>query len=242
MMQCVVSVSWSWRSSWKTFPHQSTLRWPVLNLQKSRAKRLSLLCLLTLLTMTTCRCWLTSSSTTSSLWVEVTSQLKIRSFTGRVCCNNRSAFFWWISSGHQIFVRFPFCLSGPDLCAFVTSWTLCPQNSQCINTLGSYSCVCKPGYYDVSSFVKPSVVHPVCNGKAVLCHVISAARDCLEPGQLAYLRLATILHPLFRHKETLRVSFYSFCCFLAILRVSCCSSKDAANLLRLVGLQHLKTH
>lgn len=64
------------------------------------------------------------------------------------------------------FVRFLFCLSGPDLCALVTSWTLCPLNAQCINTLGSYSCVCKPGYYDVSSFVKPSVVHPVCNGKA----------------------------------------------------------------------------
>lgn len=219
MMQCVVSVSWSWRSSWKTFPHQSTLRWPVLSLQKSRAKRLLVLCLLTLLTMTTCRCWLTSSSTTSSHWVEVTSQLKIRSFTGRVCCNNRSAS--WISSGHQIFVRFPFCLSGPDLCAFVTSWTLCPQNSQCINTLGSYSCVCKPGYYDVSSFVKPSVVHPVCSGKAVLCHVISGfILQFALPWNVFFLLLS----------------------FLAILRISCCSSKDAANLLGLVGLQHLKTH
>lgn len=76
-----------------------------------------------------------------------------------------------------VYVTFPFCLSGPDLCALVTSWTLCPQNSQCINTLGSYSCVCKPGYYDVSSLVKPSVVHPVCNGKAALCPVISGGKE-----------------------------------------------------------------
>ncbi|XP_074554894.1 uncharacterized protein LOC141810930 [Halichoeres trimaculatus] len=46
---------------------------------------------------------------------------------------------------------------GPDLCASSKN-TLCPRNSQCINTLGSYMCVCQHGYYDVSSVIKPAAV------------------------------------------------------------------------------------
>lgn len=57
-------------------------------------------------------------------------------------------------------------LTGPDLCTSATE-TLCPRNSLCINTLGSYSCVCQHGHYDVSSFIKPPVAsHPACNGEA----------------------------------------------------------------------------
>lgn len=54
--------------------------------------------------------------------------------------------------------------SGPDLCAFSIQ-SLCPRNSLCINTPGSYTCVCQQGYYDVSSIIKPVAPHPVCNGK-----------------------------------------------------------------------------
>ncbi|CAK6959968.1 uncharacterized protein LOC122975499 isoform X2 [Scomber scombrus] len=51
---------------------------------------------------------------------------------------------------------------GPDLCAK----TLCPRNSLCINTLGSYTCVCQHGYYDVSSVIEPPVSsHPLCDEK-----------------------------------------------------------------------------
>ncbi|XP_035537038.1 uncharacterized protein LOC118342556 [Morone saxatilis] len=56
---------------------------------------------------------------------------------------------------------------GPDLCAS-SSQTLCPRNSLCINTLGSYTCVCRHGYYNVSSFFEPPVAsHPVCNEKGI---------------------------------------------------------------------------
>lgn len=63
-------------------------------------------------------------------------------------------------------LQFPvvFLFSGPDLCAFSIQ-SLCPRNSQCINTPGPYTCVCQQGYYDVSSFIKPVASHPVCNGK-----------------------------------------------------------------------------
>lgn len=87
MMLCAMPISSSWRSSWKNFPHLLTLKWPVLNQRKNRAKPLLVLCPLTPKTMTSCRCWLKSSSTTSNLWAEVTSELKIRSSTGKVCCN-----------------------------------------------------------------------------------------------------------------------------------------------------------
>lgn len=66
---------------------------------------------------------------------------------------------------HLPFIVFVY-LSGPDLCASAEH-ALCPRNSLCINTLGSYTCVCQHGYYDVSSFIKsPVASHPVCNGEA----------------------------------------------------------------------------
>ncbi|KAM3588284.1 uncharacterized protein V6R79_025369 [Siganus canaliculatus] len=54
---------------------------------------------------------------------------------------------------------------GPDLCA-ASKLTLCPHNSLCVNTLGSYTCLCRHGYYDVSSFLEASS-HPVCNGNGL---------------------------------------------------------------------------
>lgn len=57
------------------------------------------------------------------------------------------------------------CLSGPDLCAS-SRRTPCPLHSLCLNTLGSYTCVCQHGHYDVSSVMKrPAGSRPVCNGK-----------------------------------------------------------------------------
>lgn len=56
------------------------------------------------------------------------------------------------------------CVSGPDMCPPVTP-PLCPGNSLCINTLGSFTCVCKHGYYDVSRVVEPQVPSKlICNG------------------------------------------------------------------------------
>ncbi|XP_040028878.2 uncharacterized protein LOC120817111 isoform X1 [Gasterosteus aculeatus] len=57
--------------------------------------------------------------------------------------------------------------NGPDLCAS-SKRPLCPRNSLCINTLGSYTCVCQHGYYDVTSIMEPPVAsHPVCNEKGL---------------------------------------------------------------------------
>ncbi|KAL6117081.1 uncharacterized protein ACO6RY_14943 [Pungitius sinensis] len=57
--------------------------------------------------------------------------------------------------------------NGPDLCAS-SKRTFCPLNSLCINTLGSYTCVCQHGYYDVSAVMEPPVAsHPVCNEKGL---------------------------------------------------------------------------
>ncbi|XP_077401021.1 uncharacterized protein LOC144035305 [Vanacampus margaritifer] len=62
---------------------------------------------------------------------------------------------------------------GPDLCA-ASAHTLCPQNSQCINTLGSFHCACNSGYYDVSAVLQPPVPsHPLCNEKGIFS-------QCLE--------------------------------------------------------------
>ncbi|XP_028427026.1 uncharacterized protein LOC114550440 isoform X1 [Perca flavescens] len=61
---------------------------------------------------------------------------------------------------------------GPDLCAS-SKQTLCPLNSLCINTLGSYACLCQHGYYDVSSVVDPPVAsHPICNEKGLFSHCL----------------------------------------------------------------------
>ncbi|XP_042259731.1 uncharacterized protein LOC121891067 isoform X1 [Thunnus maccoyii] len=70
---------------------------------------------------------------------------------------------------------------GPDLCASSTQ-TLCPRNSLCVNTLGSYTCVCQHGYYDVSSVIEPPVSsHPVCNEKGLF----SQCLDKLMTGGIA---------------------------------------------------------
>ncbi|XP_061570886.1 pancreatic secretory granule membrane major glycoprotein GP2-like [Cololabis saira] len=50
----------------------------------------------------------------------------------------------------------------PDPCVG-SKQPLCPHNSRCINTLGGYSCVCRQGYYDVSSVLAPPTAsRPVC--------------------------------------------------------------------------------
>ncbi|XP_021180623.2 uncharacterized protein LOC105937844 [Fundulus heteroclitus] len=55
---------------------------------------------------------------------------------------------------------------GPKLCA--SKQPVCPPNSLCINMLDSYSCICKGGYYDVSSFIDlPAASHPVCKDKGL---------------------------------------------------------------------------
>ncbi|XP_031732724.1 uncharacterized protein LOC116399603 [Anarrhichthys ocellatus] len=70
---------------------------------------------------------------------------------------------------------------GPDLCAS-SRRTLCPRNSLCINTLGSYTCVCQHGYYDVSSFIEPPAAsYPVCNEKGLF----SQCLDRMVTGGIA---------------------------------------------------------
>uniref|UniRef100_A0A8C7X6I2 Uncharacterized protein n=1 Tax=Oryzias sinensis TaxID=183150 RepID=A0A8C7X6I2_9TELE len=50
----------------------------------------------------------------------------------------------------------------PDLCAS-SEHHFCPPHSLCINTLGSFSCVCRQGYHDVSSVTLPAAaLRPVC--------------------------------------------------------------------------------
>ncbi|XP_068443137.1 uncharacterized protein [Clinocottus analis] len=52
--------------------------------------------------------------------------------------------------------------NGPDLCASPER-TPCPAHALCINTLGSFACVCHHGYYDVSAVIKtPTAAPPVC--------------------------------------------------------------------------------
>ncbi|KAM6961518.1 uncharacterized protein LKV04_020529 [Tautogolabrus adspersus] len=70
---------------------------------------------------------------------------------------------------------------GPDLCAS-SKHALCPPKSLCINTLGSYKCVCRHGYYDVSSLIKPRAVSsPHCNEKGLF----SQCLDKLVSGGIA---------------------------------------------------------
>lgn len=53
---------------------------------------------------------------------------------------------------------------GHDMCASFKH-TVCPRNSLCINTLGSFTCVCQHGHYDVSLVIEPRLAsNPICNG------------------------------------------------------------------------------
>ncbi|XP_061618426.1 uncharacterized protein LOC133472092 isoform X2 [Phyllopteryx taeniolatus] len=62
---------------------------------------------------------------------------------------------------------------GPDVCA-TSARASCPQNSECVNTLGSFHCVCNLGYYDVSAVLQaPVPPHPVCNERGIFS-------QCLE--------------------------------------------------------------
>ncbi|XP_071330885.1 uncharacterized protein [Trachinotus anak] len=70
---------------------------------------------------------------------------------------------------------------GHDLCASFKH-TLCSRNSLCINTLGSFTCVCQHGYYDVSPVIQPAVAsHPICNEKGLF----SQCLDKLMTGGIA---------------------------------------------------------
>ncbi|KAK7878138.1 hypothetical protein WMY93_031219 [Mugilogobius chulae] len=54
--------------------------------------------------------------------------------------------------------------TGPDLCLS----SPCPKNSVCLNSLGSFSCLCREGHYDVRAFVRTSgSALPVCNDKGM---------------------------------------------------------------------------
>ncbi|XP_018552655.1 uromodulin-like 1 [Lates calcarifer] len=70
---------------------------------------------------------------------------------------------------------------GHDLCASAQH-TLCPRNSLCLNTLGSFTCVCQHGYYDVSPVIEPPTAsHPVCNEDGLF----SQCLDKLMTGGIA---------------------------------------------------------
>ncbi|XP_040886111.1 KRR1 small subunit processome component homolog isoform X2 [Toxotes jaculatrix] len=70
---------------------------------------------------------------------------------------------------------------GHDVCASLKH-TLCPRNSLCINTLGSFACVCQHGYYDVSTVIEPPVAsYPICNEKGLF----SQCLDKLMTGGIA---------------------------------------------------------
>lgn len=96
-----------------------------------------------------------------------TSLLKVESYTGMVSVGKQLAqplsvkTFIFLVEFYFLFM--PACLLGPDLCA--SKQPLCSHNSLCINTLGSFSCVCQHGYYDVSSVTERAPAsHPVCQG------------------------------------------------------------------------------
>ncbi|XP_035003445.1 uncharacterized protein LOC118101637 [Hippoglossus stenolepis] len=70
---------------------------------------------------------------------------------------------------------------GQDLCS-ASKHKVCPRNSLCINTLGSFTCVCKHGFYDVRAVSKPWVASkPICNENGLFSHCL----DKLMSGGIA---------------------------------------------------------
>ncbi|XP_068163619.1 uncharacterized protein [Antennarius striatus] len=83
--------------------------------------------------------------------------------------------------------------NGPDLCTSPQQ-PLCPRNSLCINSLGSYLCVCQHGYYDVSSIIEsPAASRPVCNENGLF----SLCLDKLLTGGIAKPYLASLMEGKF---------------------------------------------
>ncbi|XP_029317746.1 uncharacterized protein LOC115028247 isoform X2 [Cottoperca gobio] len=77
---------------------------------------------------------------------------------------------------------------GPDLCGSFKQ-TLCDRNSLCINTLGSYTCVCRHGFYDGSSVFEPvATSHPVCNEKGLISRCLNkwATGGIAKPYLMSY--------------------------------------------------------
>ncbi|XP_053719512.1 pancreatic secretory granule membrane major glycoprotein GP2-like [Synchiropus splendidus] len=61
--------------------------------------------------------------------------------------------------------------TGPDLCS---SRRRCPRNSLCLNTLGSFACLCQQGYYDVSPVLQMKTP------RTPVCHENGLFSQCLE--------------------------------------------------------------
>nr|XP_019955532.1 PREDICTED: uncharacterized protein LOC109637536 isoform X2 [Paralichthys olivaceus] len=71
--------------------------------------------------------------------------------------------------------------NGHDLCS-AFKHKVCPRNSLCINTLGSFACVCQHGYYDVRAVIEPRVAsNPICNENGLF----SQCLDKLMSGGVA---------------------------------------------------------
>ncbi|CAB1454943.1 unnamed protein product [Pleuronectes platessa] len=70
---------------------------------------------------------------------------------------------------------------GQDLCS-ASIHKLCPRNSLCINTLGSFTCVCQHGFYDVRAVSEPRMAsNPICNENGLF----SQCLDKLMSGGIA---------------------------------------------------------
>ncbi|KAI9527855.1 hypothetical protein NQZ68_026903 [Dissostichus eleginoides] len=62
---------------------------------------------------------------------------------------------------------------GPDVCASFQQY-VCPSDSLCINTFGSYTCVCKHEHYDVSSVSEPlPTSNPLCVEKGLFSQCLN---------------------------------------------------------------------
>ena len=161
----------SCRSCWKISPGRRVWSWTPLNRQRIQTKRRFCSCPLTLLKRTrTCRFLWTTSWITFALWTRPTSQSEMGSFTGTVGDDgeNQCTLVKYhcqspvsIHTSRQFIILF---LSGQDLCS-ASKHKVCPRNSLCINTLGSFACVCQHGFYDVRAVSKiRGASKPICNG------------------------------------------------------------------------------